>query len=111
MEEEKKDHEAKMQRMEKEMEQVFEMKVREKMQKLKESEADLQRRHEQMKKSLEQQKLELEDKKKNFEKEKTSFDLAHRDMEDTFRKMAIDSNSKEQLDGKEKRKEKKKGLF
>lgn len=41
MEEEKKEHEAKMQRMEKEMEQVFEMKVREKMHKLKESEADV----------------------------------------------------------------------
>ncbi|KAH7982893.1 hypothetical protein HPB52_008025 [Rhipicephalus sanguineus] len=67
MEEEKKDHEAKMQRMEKEMEQVFEMKVREKMQKLKESEAD----------------------------EKTTFEMAHRDMEDVFRKMAVDSNSKE----------------
>ncbi|XP_075733997.1 septin-7 isoform X4 [Rhipicephalus microplus] len=111
MEEEKKDHEAKMQRMEKEMEQVFEMKVREKMQKLKESEADLQRRHEQMKKGLEQQKLELEDKRRNFDKEKASFEMAHRDMEDVFRKMAVDSNSKEQLDGKEKRKEKKKGLF
>lgn len=111
MEEEKKDHEAKMQRMEKEMEQVFEMKVREKMLKLKESEADLQRRHEQMKKSLEQQKLELEEKRRNFDKEKASFELAHRDMEDVFRKMAVDSNSKEQLDGKEKRKEKKKGLF
>lgn len=111
MEEEKKDHEAKMQRMEKEMEQVFEMKVREKMQKLKESEADLQRRHEQMKKGLEQQKLELEEKRRNFDKEKTTFEMAHRDMEDVFRKMAVDSNSKEQLDGKEKRKEKKKGLF
>ncbi|KAH8020049.1 hypothetical protein HPB51_023932 [Rhipicephalus microplus] len=95
MEEEKKDHEAKMQRMEKEMEQVFEMKVREKMQKLKESEADLQRRHEQMKKGLEQQKLELEDKRRNFDKEKASFEMAHRDMEDVFRKMAVDSNSKD----------------
>ncbi|XP_040063237.1 septin-7 isoform X1 [Ixodes scapularis] len=95
MEEEKKEHEAKMQRMEKEMEQVFEMKVREKMHKLKESEADLQRRHEQMKKSLEQQKLELEEKRRNFEKEKAAFDLAHRDMDDVFRKMAVDSNSKE----------------
>ncbi|XP_049527536.1 septin-7-like isoform X1 [Dermacentor silvarum] len=95
MEEEKKDHEAKMQRMEKEMEQVFEMKVREKMQKLKESEADLQRRHEQMKKGLEQQKLELEEKRRNFDKEKSSFEIAHRDMEDVFRKMAVDSSSKE----------------
>ncbi|XP_064467031.1 septin-7-like isoform X2 [Ornithodoros turicata] len=111
MEEEKKDHDAKMQRMEKEMEQVFEMKVREKMQKLKESEADLQRRHEQMKKSLEQQRQELEEKRRNFDKEKASFELTHKDFDDVLRKMSADTNSKEQLDGKEKRKEKKKGLF
>lgn len=41
MEEEKKEHENKMKRMEQEMEQVFEMKVREKMQKLKDSEIDV----------------------------------------------------------------------
>ena len=41
MEEEKKEHVAKMKKMEAEMEQVFEMKVKEKMQKLKDSEADV----------------------------------------------------------------------
>lgn len=41
MEEEKNDHEQKMQKMQREMEQVFEMKVNEKMQKLKDSEADV----------------------------------------------------------------------
>lgn len=41
MEEEKKEHEQKMKKMEREMEQVFEMKVNEKMQKLKDSEADV----------------------------------------------------------------------
>ena len=41
MEEEKREHENKMKRMEQEMEQVFEMKVREKMQKLKDSEIDV----------------------------------------------------------------------
>ena len=41
MEEEKKEHGTKMKRMEAEMEQVFEMKVKEKMQKLKDSEADV----------------------------------------------------------------------
>lgn len=111
MEEEKKEHETKMKRMEQEMEQVFEMKVREKMQKLKDSEADLQRRHEQMKKSLEQQRQELEEKRKAYEKEKSSFDLVNKDMEDALRRMTVDNNSKEQLDGKEKKKEKKKGLF
>lgn len=109
MEEEKREHENKMKRMEQEMEQVFEMKVREKMQKLKDSEIDLQRRHEQMRKSLDQQKLELEERRKTFEKEKAAFDLVN--SEDAFKRMTMDNNSKEHLDGKEKKKEKKKGLF
>lgn len=41
MEEERRDHVAKMKKMEMEMEQVFEMKVKEKIQKLKDSEAEV----------------------------------------------------------------------
>lgn len=41
MEEEKKDHDVKMKKMEKEMEQVFEQKVKEKLQKLRESEEEV----------------------------------------------------------------------
>jgi septin 7 len=41
MEEEKRDHETKMKKMEAEMEQVFKMKVSEKKQKLKDSENDV----------------------------------------------------------------------
>lgn len=41
MEEEKSDHVQKMKKMEKEMEEVFKMKVQEKKQKLKDSEADV----------------------------------------------------------------------
>lgn len=41
MEEEKKEHEQKMKKMENDMEQVFEIKVREKMQKLSDSESDV----------------------------------------------------------------------
>ena len=41
MAEEKKDHVQKLKKMEAEMEQVFEMKVKEKMQKLKDSEVDV----------------------------------------------------------------------
>lgn len=41
MEEEKKEHEAKIKKMEQEMEQVFEMKVKEKLQKLKDNETDV----------------------------------------------------------------------
>lgn len=41
IQEEKKEHNTKMKKMEAEMEQVFEMKVKEKKQKLKDSEADV----------------------------------------------------------------------
>lgn len=43
MEEERREHVAKMKKMEMEMEQVFEMKVKEKVQKLKDSEAEVGR--------------------------------------------------------------------
>lgn len=45
LEEEKREHDNKMKKMETEMEQVFEMKVREKRQKLKDSEADVSKAH------------------------------------------------------------------
>uniref|UniRef100_A0A8C4EPM6 Septin n=1 Tax=Dicentrarchus labrax TaxID=13489 RepID=A0A8C4EPM6_DICLA len=64
MEEERREHVSKMKKMEQEMEQVFEMKVKEKLQKLRDSEAELQRRHEQMKKNLEAQHRELEEKRR-----------------------------------------------
>ncbi|GFN77207.1 septin-7 [Plakobranchus ocellatus] len=70
MAEERAEHNAKMKKMEAEMEQVFEMKVKEKKQKLKDSEADLQKRSEQMKKGLEQQQKELDDKWEEFKREK-----------------------------------------
>ncbi|XP_071815425.1 septin-7-like isoform X2 [Apostichopus japonicus] len=73
-EEEKKEHEVRMQKMKSEMEQVFEMKVQEKKQKLKDSEMDLQKRLETMKKSLEQQQKEVEDKRSRFEAEKKAFE-------------------------------------
>lgn len=57
MEEEKKDHESKMKKMEAEMEQVFEMKVKEKRQKLKDSELELTRRHDERKKVFNSIKL------------------------------------------------------
>lgn len=50
MEEEKREHDLKMKKMESEMEQVFEMKVKEKKQKLKDSEVELTRRHDERKK-------------------------------------------------------------
>lgn len=74
MQEEKREHDSKMKKMEAEMEQVFEMKVKEKKTKLKDSEADLQRRAEQMKKSLEQHQKELDEKWSAFDKEKAAWE-------------------------------------
>lgn len=45
MEEERREHVNKMKKMEMEMEQVFEMKVKEKVQKLKDSEAEVSDKH------------------------------------------------------------------
>lgn len=70
MEEERRNHDAKLKRMEQEMEQVFEMKIREKLQKLQDSEAELERRNEQMIAALEFQRRELEERRLNFEREK-----------------------------------------
>uniref|UniRef100_A0A3Q3JTZ9 Septin-7 n=1 Tax=Monopterus albus TaxID=43700 RepID=A0A3Q3JTZ9_MONAL len=81
MEEERREHEAKMKKMEQEMEQVFEMKVKEKLQKLRDSEAELQRRHEQMKKNLEAQHKELEEKRRQHEEEKASWEAQQRILE------------------------------
>ncbi|ELU08019.1 hypothetical protein CAPTEDRAFT_219625 [Capitella teleta] len=74
MEEEKKEHIQKMKKMEAEMEQVFEMKVKEKKQKLKDSETDLSRRAEQMHRNLEQQEKEMEERRATFEKERQMWD-------------------------------------
>uniref|UniRef100_H3D268 Septin n=1 Tax=Tetraodon nigroviridis TaxID=99883 RepID=H3D268_TETNG len=78
MEEERREHVNKMKKMEMEMEQVFEMKVKEKVQKLKDSEAELQRRHEQMKKNLEAQHKELEEKRRVFEEERANWEAQQR---------------------------------
>ncbi|XP_071229608.1 septin-7 isoform X5 [Salvelinus alpinus] len=81
MEEERREHVAKMMKMEMEMEQVFEMKVKEKIQKLKDSEQELQRRHEQMKKNLEAQHKELEEKRRQLEDEKNNWEAQQRVLE------------------------------
>ncbi|CAN9504163.1 unnamed protein product [Ophioblennius macclurei] len=78
MEEERREHVAKMRRMEQEMEQVFEMKVKEKLQKLRDSEIELQRRHEQMKKNLEAQHRELEEQRRQHEDEKAMWEAQQR---------------------------------
>jgi len=81
MEYQKNEHKQKMKKMEAEMEQVFEMKVKEKMQKLKDSESDLAKRAELMKKSLEQQEAELNEKREAFLQEKSAWEVIHKQAE------------------------------
>uniref|UniRef100_A0A672G2R5 Septin n=1 Tax=Salarias fasciatus TaxID=181472 RepID=A0A672G2R5_SALFA len=78
MEEERREHVVKMRRMEQEMEQVFEMKVKEKLQKLRDSEVELQKRHEQMKKNLEAQHRELEEQRRQHEEERAAWEAQQR---------------------------------
>ncbi|XP_039544859.1 septin 7b isoform X2 [Pimephales promelas] len=92
MEEERREHVSKMKKMEMEMEQVFEMKVKEKIQKLKDSEAELQRRHEQMKKNLEAQHKELEERRRQLEEERSTWETQQRILEQ--QKMTLDKNKK-----------------
>ncbi|XP_018336038.1 septin-7 [Agrilus planipennis] len=108
MDEEKHNHDLKMKQMEAEMEQVFEMKVREKVQKLKDSEAELTRRHAATKKSLEQQAKELEDKRKQFEMEKQQWEQENQITIEELRRRSLEG-SRETMDGKKDKK--KKGLF
>ncbi|KAH8120291.1 cell division control/GTP binding protein [Phellopilus nigrolimitatus] len=67
MQEERTLHEAKLAKMEAEMNLVFQQKVAEKETKLKQSEEELYARHREMKDALEKQRLELEDKKRRIE--------------------------------------------
>ncbi|XP_043666167.1 septin-7 isoform X3 [Vespula pensylvanica] len=97
LEEEKREHDNKMKKMEIEMEQVFEMKVREKKQKLKDSEADLQRRHEQMRRSLEQQVRELEEKRRAFEAEKLAWEQQTGHSIEELRRRSLEANSKDRF--------------
>ncbi|KAJ2549052.1 Cell division control protein 3 [Coemansia sp. RSA 1933] len=67
LEEERRSHEGKMQKMEAEMTAVFQQKVQEKESKLKQSEEELYARHKEMKTVLEKQRSDLDDKKKRAE--------------------------------------------
>jgi len=107
MEEEKREHELKMKKMEGEMEQVFEMKVKEKRNKLKESEDDLQRREQQMLGPLDEQRRELEERRANFLRERDDWERVAGVTVAELRRRELESHSKETVDGKKK----KKGLF
>ena len=68
LEEEKKEHAARLLKMEKEMEEVFERKVREKQRKLTDTESDLKQKLSEAQEKLDKQKEELDDKIASFER-------------------------------------------
>ncbi|KAL5240212.1 hypothetical protein ACI65C_007622 [Semiaphis heraclei] len=107
MEDEKRDHDAKLKKMETEMEQVFEMKVKEKKQKLKDSEIALQQKNEQMLKRLESEASELDERRRQLELEIRDWESSSGVSLDELRRRSLE---RETTDGKEK-KIKKKGLF
>ena len=72
LEEEKKEHAARLLKMEKEMEEVFERKVREKQRKLTDTESDLKQKLSEAQEKLDKQKEELDDKIAHFEKVRNS---------------------------------------
>ncbi|CAB3239898.1 unnamed protein product [Arctia plantaginis] len=108
MEEEKREHDLKMKKMESEMEQVFEMKVREKRAKLKESEAELARRHEGTRRVLEAQARELDERQRALQAERLAWERDTGLSLDDLRRRSLEANSKETVDGKEKKDKKKK---
>merc|ERR1711953_1300202 len=98
IEEEKKEHQNKMLKMEKEMEEVFERKVREKKQKLQDSEEDLERRHKESMDKLEQQKRELEARLAAFGQEKAAWEQINGISVEELKRLSMES-----LDGKKKK--------
>jgi len=99
IEEERKEHQAKMAKMEREMEEVFERKVREKRQKLADSKADLEKRNKESREKLEQQKGELEAKMAAFEQEKAQWERMNGISVDEMIRLSMES-----LDGGGKKK-------
>ncbi|XP_069951577.1 septin-7 isoform X3 [Cherax quadricarinatus] len=95
MEEEKKEHTNRMKKMETEMEQVFEMKVKEKMSKLTELEADLQKRNESMRKKLEADLSELDEERERFEHERKAWEAANGITVEELRRKSLESISRE----------------
>ena len=95
IEEEQKEHVAKLNKMEREMEEVFERKVREKKQKLSDNEQDLERRQNESTSRLEQLKRELEEKKAAFSQERLDWEALNNVTIEELKRQSMES-----LDGK-----------
>jgi septin 7 len=101
IEEERREHHNKVLKMEKEMEEVFERKVREKKQKLYDSEADLEKRHKESNDKLEQQKKELDARMAALEQEKAAWEQLNGISVEELKRQ---TQSMESLDGGKKKK-------
>jgi len=99
IEDERREHHTKLIKMEKEMEEVFERKVREKKQKLTDSEADLVKRHRESKEKLEQQKRDLESRVAAFQQEKAAWEATNHVSIEELKRLSMES-----LDGGKKKK-------
>ena len=97
IEEEQKEHVNKLNKMEREMEEVFERKVREKKQKLSDNEKDLEKRQNESKTRLEQLKAELEEKKAAFEQERLAWEASNNVSIEELKRLSMES-----LDSKSK---------
>jgi hypothetical protein len=84
--------------MEREMEEVFERKVREKKQKLADNEADLERRQKESTERLEQHKREYEEKQAAFIAERASWEELNNVTIEDLKRLSMES-----LDGKKKK--------
>ena len=74
IEDEKRTHKERMQQMEREMEQVFQLKVKEKKKRLQDSEMELQRRHETMQKKMNDEWEQLDMRRRAFEENKRKWE-------------------------------------
>ena len=73
LEDEKKEHEKRMLKMEKDVEEVFERKVKEKEKKLQETESELRQKLKEAQEELDEQREDLEEKMAAFDKEQLSW--------------------------------------
>lgn len=85
LEEEKKEAEARLEKMKNEMEGVFDQKVKEKISRLRESELNLEKQQEVMRASLEKEERELEEKRQVFLREKQQWEEANREEEEKLK--------------------------
>uniref|UniRef100_H2LXV0 Septin n=1 Tax=Oryzias latipes TaxID=8090 RepID=H2LXV0_ORYLA len=97
MEEERQENMGRIKKMEQEMENVFEMKVKEKLQKLRDSEAELQKRHDQMNRSILAQHRDLEEKRRQLEEEIATWETQQRILEQQKLETLKGANKKKKI--------------